>query len=310
MNTFIRNRKYITSKKSVLLLIAMLVVIGGLAFTTRPALAATCVQYHTVQPGETLYRIGLKYGLTWDKLVAMNNITNPGLIYWGTVLCVAESGGTTPSPQPVPSAITTFTIVSVVQDSSVTIQTANFPANDIYNVLMGPMGTQGINGINVGTTDSGSGGSFTVTYTVPDALKGSYRIAIRLQSQYSGNYAYNWFYNNTSGGGTGGPVTPSPAPGGTIPTFSISSVVRDQTVTINTANLPANDTYNVLMGAMGTRGVNGILVDTIGSGSGGTFTLTFNIPAALYGSYQIAIRLQSPYSGNYGYNWFYNNTTP
>lgn len=93
-----------------------------------------------------------------------------------------------------------------------------------------------------------------------------------------------------------------------IPTFVILSVVRDQSVTIKTNNFPANDTFVVRMGEMGTRGVNGIKVDQISSGSGGELTLTFNIPASLQGSRQIAIRLESPGSGYYSFNWFYNRT--
>ncbi len=61
---------------------------------------------------------------------------------------------------------------------------------------------------------------------------------------------------------------------------------------------------------MGTRGINGIQVDTIKSGNGGSFSATFTIPSALKGYKQIAIRLQSTTgSGYYAYNWFYNNTT-
>lgn len=94
-----------------------------------------------------------------------------------------------------------------------------------------------------------------------------------------------------------------------IPTFTIVSVDRDTSVTIKTFNFPANDTFNVKMGKIGTRGVGGILVGTQASGAGGTFTATYTIPAALKGDYQIAIRLESPTSGYYSYNWFYNNTT-
>ncbi len=94
-----------------------------------------------------------------------------------------------------------------------------------------------------------------------------------------------------------------------VPTFVILSVVKDQTVTIKTDNFPANDTFVVRMGEMGTRGVNGIKVDQISSGSGDELTLTFNIPASLQGSRQIAIRLESPGSGYYSFNWFYNRTT-
>jgi hypothetical protein len=61
---------------------------------------------------------------------------------------------------------------------------------------MGAYGTLGVNGTVVGTTDSGNG-SFTATYTIPAVLRGSSRIAIRLQST-SGHFSYNWFWNNTT----------------------------------------------------------------------------------------------------------------
>jgi len=96
------------------------------------------------------------------------------------------------------SKIPTFTIQSVVKDTSVTIETKDFPAGDTFVVTMGKMGTRGVNGIKVGEQKSGEGGTFTATYKIPDALKGEYQIAIRLQSPTSGYYAYNWFYNNTT----------------------------------------------------------------------------------------------------------------
>ena len=81
-------------------------------------------------------------------------------------------------------------------------------------------------------------------------------------------------------------------------------------MTIVTNNLPPNDKFKVLLGPMGTRGINGIKVDVIETGTGGQQTLKFNIPAELKGSYKIAIRLQSVTgSGYYAYNWFFNNTT-
>jgi hypothetical protein len=222
------------------------------------------------------------------------------------------TGGTSGSGgQPtVPSGYyPTFSIVTVNADQNVTIQTSNLPPNDTFVVTMGPMGTRGINGIKVDTVDSGNGGSKQFKFKIPDALKGSYQISIRMQSAISGYYAFNWFYNNTSSGGTGGIPGPS-LPAGTYPTFSITAVVRDQSVTVRTNNLTANDTYVVLMGPMGTRAVNGIKVDTIDSGSGGVKEFTFKVPDALKGSYQIAIRMESSLSGYFAFNWFYNNTYP
>jgi hypothetical protein len=204
-----------------------------------------------------------------------------------------------------PFIIPTFTILSVVRDQSVTIETHNFPANDTFNVLMNVMGTQGKNGIKVAVISSGDGGSFKKTFTIPAQLKGLKQISIRLQSNTgSGYYSYNWFYNNTTGSSSGNASTQK------IPTFTISAVVRNQSVTIVTKNFPANDSFDVLMNVYGTQGKNGILVDTVKSGEGGSFTKTFNIPEELKGLGKISIRLQSNKgTGYYSYNWFYNNTT-
>lgn len=207
------------------------------------------------------------------------------------------------------STIPTFSIVSVVTDKTVTIRTHNFPANDNFTVTMGQMGTKGIGGTVVGTTNSGKGGSFTATYNIPSSFAGSYRIAIRLQSSTSGYYAYNWFYNNTTNGTT--PPSPPVDPGYSgFPYFFIGSVTRDTSVSINAHNFPANDEFTVRMGAYGTKGVGGVVVGSTDSGDGGSFTATYDIPASLAGSYRIAIRLESSTSGYFAYNWFYNNTTP
>jgi predicted secreted protein len=93
----------------------------------------------------------------------------------------------------------------------------------------------------------------------------------------------------------------------TIPTFVIKAVDRNDLVTIQTDNLRLNDTYVVTMGVMGTRGVNGIKVATIETTTSGRVTKTFSIPSALKGLNQISIRLKSPSTGYFAYNWFYNS---
>ena len=66
--------------------------------TTEPPAGDACPATHTVQPGENLYRIALKYGLTVQQLAEANGITNPDVLPVGTVLkipgCGGESGGT------------------------------------------------------------------------------------------------------------------------------------------------------------------------------------------------------------------------
>jgi hypothetical protein len=223
---------------------------------------------------------------------------------------------TTPAPTPIPgySGFPSFSIKSVVMNQSVTILTNNLPPNDTFNVTMGKYGTLGIGGILVASTNSGSGGSLELTYTIPAELKDINPIAIRMQSPTTGYFAYNWFWNTNSNPSP----TPTPAPTTTpppsgysgFPTFSITAVVRDSTVTISGANFPPNDTFTVLMGQYGTKGVNGINVGSTSTGSGGSLSATYNIPSSLAGSTKIAIRLQSPTSGYFAFNWFWNNTAP
>ena len=69
-----------------------------------------------------------------------------------------------------------------------------------------------------------------------------------------------------------------------IPTFVIKAVDQNNLVTIQTDNLRLNDTYKVTMGAMGTRGVNGIPVGSVSTTTEDRITTTFSIPVALQGS--------------------------
>ncbi len=208
-------------------------------------------------------------------------------------------------------------ILNVVQDSEVTLQTFNFPADTNFDVTMGFQGTYGIGGVLIGVQNSGPGGSFIVTFPIPDALKGQQVISLRMQSQTSGHYAYDFFYNQdgynyltyTTGTGTtaGSAYT---LPPGVIPTFSIIAVDKDNTVTITGTNFTKNDTYTVLMGAYGTLGVGGINSGTVTTGANGVFTATVSIPAGLQGLAQIAIRLESNNSAYYSYNFFTNADYP
>ena len=222
--------------------------------------------------------------------------------------------------------IQTFSIIDVSRDDSVIFRTHNFPANQDFTVRMGRYGTLGIGGIEVGSFNSGDGGSFDKTFDIPDSLKGLNRIAIRADSS-QGFFAFNWFWNNTvnvekktssseeesnSTSSTNteesNTTTPTVVAFHGIPTFSISAVSRDNTVTIVTNNFPAGQTFTVRMGAFGSLAVGGMEVATTDSGDGGSFTATYTVPDALKGSQRIAIRMDSP-QGFFAFNWFWNNTT-
>ncbi len=65
--------------------------------TPVPPPPATGGTIHVVQPGENLFRIGLRYGLRWDVIAAANNIFNPNFVFAGQRLIIPP-GGTVPPP--------------------------------------------------------------------------------------------------------------------------------------------------------------------------------------------------------------------
>jgi len=56
--------------------------------TPVPATPLACRAYHTVRAGETLYRIGINYGVPYEEIARANQLSNPRLIYSGQRLCI------------------------------------------------------------------------------------------------------------------------------------------------------------------------------------------------------------------------------
>ncbi len=211
----------------------------------------------------------------------------------------------------------TFAITAVARNNYVSILTEYLPADEDFIVTMGYMGTAGIGGYVVETTNSGAGGQLALTYTIPSALYDQHQIAIRMVSIQTGYYAFNWFYNNDANvPESTPPESPTPTPTPTVtysgyPTFSITKVVADTRVKIAGTNFPPNDTFLVRMNWMFTRGIAGTIVETVTTDADGNLSdVRYDIPPYLYISNRIAIRLESPTSGYYAYNWFYNNVAP
>ncbi len=57
----------------------------------RPQTLANTVEFHVVEPGDTLYSIAWRYGLDYRRLAAANQIAPPYIIIRGSRLRIAES---------------------------------------------------------------------------------------------------------------------------------------------------------------------------------------------------------------------------
>ncbi|MCA9884533.1 MAG: LysM peptidoglycan-binding domain-containing protein [Anaerolineae bacterium] len=81
--------------------VAALVLLTLLVSASFAVIAQDQVTY-TVQPGDNLYRISLRYGVSISAIASANNIANINLIYPGQVLVIPGADGGTPAPTPTP----------------------------------------------------------------------------------------------------------------------------------------------------------------------------------------------------------------
>ena len=73
--------------------IFLILCILVLALMTTATVALAQQQTYTVQPGDNLYRIALRFGLTVEQIASANGITNPAQIYAGQVLTIPTGSG-------------------------------------------------------------------------------------------------------------------------------------------------------------------------------------------------------------------------
>ena len=90
------------------LIISLALVLGVLAGLVPVASAQGCATTYVVQPGDNLFRIALRYGLTTEVLARANNILNPNAIYVGQVLCIPGTSNPPPPPPPPPPGSCTY----------------------------------------------------------------------------------------------------------------------------------------------------------------------------------------------------------
>src|SRR5258705_1496859 len=106
--------------------ITALVMIAALfSVAISPAAAQDNSNTYVVQPGDNLYRISLKFGLSLDALAQANGIVNPNFVYVGQKLIIPAGGQVAPTatspvatvpglPIPTGSATTAATVAVTV----------------------------------------------------------------------------------------------------------------------------------------------------------------------------------------------------
>ncbi len=197
-----------------------------------------------------------------------------------------------------------FIVTRVDHNAYVYLRLYNFPAGETVKVYEDLYGTMAVNGSLMSSFTADNAAEYKVEMAA--IVRNQARGAIRLEST---DINISGYFINSGGTSATTTTTTTTATSWVVPTFSISSVDVDNTVTISTADFPAHYTFDVLMNTYGTLGIGGTKVTSIDSGSGGALTFTFDIPSDLKGESTIAIRLESPTGGYYSYNWFHNKSS-
>src|SRR5450759_1631732 len=99
--------------------VVLALTMGSAHWQAAQAAPAADPIIHTVQPGETLYLIGLQYGVGWTDIMQANQLSN-SIIYAGQQLIILAVGAAatsvspdqaaTPAPPALPDNPTTYVV--------------------------------------------------------------------------------------------------------------------------------------------------------------------------------------------------------
>lgn len=152
--------------------------------------ATDAAGYYTIQRGDSLFRIGLAFGVTSAQLAAVNAIPNANLIVTGQRILIPAATPSAPVPGSIPA-------ISIQPDlagpgESVTVRGYNYPPNTTINLyLEKPSLNRKSNILTSVKTDAN--GAFTTTVVLPSAWPDGFAIDSRTVS-ISGRTADNVFW--------------------------------------------------------------------------------------------------------------------
>jgi LysM repeat protein len=206
---------------------ALVIVLALLGVAARVAMAQDSGTTYVVQPGDNLYRISLKFGVTMDALARANGIVNPNIVFVGQRLIIPPGAilpTATVAPSAVPSATSAETTAPSGTEAATEVPAATLPATATPEPASVP-------------TATAAPVTVPATYTVQPG-DNLYRIALKFNTtafilqQLNGLPNPNIVFVGQVlklPAGTQAPTAPTPAPAGTeeataVPTSTASNV--------------------------------------------------------------------------------------
>lgn len=261
----------------VVLVFSLTVVNFAPALASSSSSSGSCDNEYIVQWGDTLYQIGLRYGVSWPDIAANNGIGSPYWVYAGQHLCISGAGSGSSGSEGVSVAVT-----GNIVDKSVSIKTSKLPKHEIFDVLVGTCTNTGIGGKIVGKIKTdGVSAVFSGKFPIPSSLYGVSCLAVRISSRVTSRTGFDTF---TNGSGTGTATAALD--------FNVNSVVRNKTVTITISHVIKGEKYKVYITSAGNGASGGTLVDVFVPSSNKSFKVTYVIPSKYKGAVKLDLRIQ------------------
>jgi LysM repeat protein len=109
-----RCHKELAMRRVSLLLLSLALLLGAIgSIVPQAVLSAQDGTTYVVQPGDTLFRIALRHGVSVDAIVAANNLPNRSMVYAGQVLIIpTTSVAAQPAAPAAPAAVSGVHIVA------------------------------------------------------------------------------------------------------------------------------------------------------------------------------------------------------
>jgi lipoprotein NlpD len=192
-----------------------------------------------------------------------------------------------------------FSIVGVEEDEVVTVKVKDFPAYTDFKAYMTKRGNASFKPVLVKEFYSGKGGTFNVSFLIPEKLWDYPEISLRIVNEDVDLSVSNWFYNGDQGSNYDNGYKGKAS-------FSIIGVEEDEVVTIKVADFPARTDFEAYMTKRGNSNFKPIKVKEFNSGKGGSFKISFLIPDKLEDYPEITLRIVSEDDEIQISNWFYN----
>jgi hypothetical protein len=281
MKNFFKNRRIWQ------LMLAVIMVVNLFSVAATPVHAGTCADYYLVQYGDTLYKIGLHYGMVWTNIADANGIGWPYTIYYGTQLCIPEGGsgnydydynGYIPAGDYIYARV-----LEVSPNKEFTLKAYNLPKKEHFDVSVGKCDYSAATTVGEILTD-GEPGNYTDTYKIPKKFKNVSCLVAYLDSTKTTRSTSVTFVNTSTGA--------SSSTESSHLAFTIKDVRKNKTVTLRVTDFVKNEKYKIYIGNFATGAYPGTQVGTFKRENNQDFTITVNIPSAYRDATKLDIRIE------------------